>query len=78
MDLEDMRGLGLEEEIRKYNKTLPLVLLASLGKHVPPNHAYLTKPIKPSQLNKVLTDILPRQPLHRTVQAHAASLARHP
>ncbi len=73
MDLEDMSGLGLEEEIRKYNKTLPLVLLASLGKHVPPNHAYLTKPIKTTQLRKVLTDILPRQPLHRTVQAHAAS-----
>ncbi len=73
MDLEDMSGLGLEEEIRKYNRTLPLVLLASLGKHVPSNHAYLTKPIKPSQLRKVLTGILPRQPLHRTVQAHAAS-----
>jgi PAS domain S-box-containing protein len=73
MDLEDMSGLGLEEEIRKYNKTLPLVLLASLGKHVPPNHAYLTKPIKPSQMYKVLTDILSRQPLYRQVKVHVAS-----
>ena len=52
-----MRGLELEKEIRKYNKALPLVLLTSLGKRVPPGHAYLTKPIKPSQLYKVLTEI---------------------
>jgi CheY-like chemotaxis protein len=57
MDLQDMDGLGLEEQIRKYNKTLPLVLLTSIGKRVPPNHAYLTKPIKPAQLYKVLTEI---------------------
>jgi CheY-like chemotaxis protein len=72
MDLGDMSCPGLEEEIHKYNETLPVVLLASLGKHIPPNHAYLTKPIKPSQLRKVLTDRLPRQPLRR-VEAHAAS-----
>ena len=57
MDLRDMRGLELEKEIRKYNKALPLVLLTSLGQRVPPGHAYLTKPIKPSQLYKVLTEI---------------------
>jgi CheY-like chemotaxis protein len=60
MDLQDMDALGLEEKIRRYNKTLPLVLLTSLGTRVPPNHAYLTKPIKPSQMHKVLTDIFPR------------------
>jgi len=60
MDLQDMSGLGLEEEIRKYNSLLPLVLLTPLGKRIPPNHAYLTKPIKPSQLQNVLVDILPR------------------
>ena len=59
-----MDALELEEKIRKYNKTLPLVLLTSYGKRVPPNHAYLTKPIKPSQLHKVLTDILPRTDTH--------------
>ena len=53
MDLQDMSGLGLEKEIRKNNKTLPLVLLASLGERIPPNHAYLTKPIKPSQLQQL-------------------------
>ncbi len=75
MDLQDMDALGLEEKIRKYNKTLPLVLLISLGKRVPPNHAYLTKPIKPSQMHKVLTDVLPRtgilsvQPAQKTGKA---------
>ncbi len=59
MDLQDMDGLELGEKIRKHSKTLPLVLLTSLGKRVPPNHAYLTKPIKPAQLYKVLTEILP-------------------
>ncbi len=70
MDLKDMSGLELEEEIRKYNKTLPLVLLTSLGKRIPPGHAYLTKPIKPSQLYKVLTDILPKQPVNRQAKAY--------
>jgi PAS domain S-box-containing protein len=74
IDLKDMSGLELEEEIRKYNKTLPLVLLASLGKRIPPSHAYLTKPIKPSQLYKVLTDILPKQPANR--QAKASGIYR--
>jgi len=60
MDLHDMEGLELEKKIRKCNKTLPLVLLTSLGKHVPPGHAYLTKPIKPSQMQKVLLEILPK------------------
>jgi PAS domain S-box-containing protein len=58
MDLQDMSGLELEGEIRKYNKALPLVLLASLGQRVPPNHAYLTKPIKPSRLYEVLASII--------------------
>jgi CheY-like chemotaxis protein len=53
-----MDAQELEEKIRKCNKILPLVLLTTLGRRVPPNHAYLTKPIKPSSLHKVLTDIL--------------------
>jgi CheY-like chemotaxis protein len=60
MDLQDMDAQELEEKIRKCNKTLPLVLLTSYGRRVPPDHAHLTKPIKPSQLHRVLTDILPR------------------
>jgi CheY-like chemotaxis protein len=59
MILQDMNGLDLEEKIRERSKTLPLVLLTSLGKRVPPDHACLTKPIKPAQLHKVLKEILP-------------------
>jgi PAS domain S-box-containing protein len=73
MDLQDISGLKLEEEIRKYNDTLPLVLLASLGHGIPPNHAYLTKPIKPSQLHKVLTDILPKQPAKRSAREYGVN-----
>jgi PAS domain S-box-containing protein len=62
MDLQTMDSFELEEEIRKYNKTLPLVLLASLKDRIPPDHAYLTKPIKPSLLHKVLTELLSIQP----------------
>ncbi|HSD59193.1 MAG TPA: response regulator, partial [Methanotrichaceae archaeon] len=69
MDLQGMDSLELEEEIRKYNNTLPLVLLTLLGKRIPPNHAYLTKPIKPSKLQKVLVDILPRQLAKRPIKA---------
>ncbi len=73
MDLKDMTGLELEDEIRKYNSALPLVLLTSLGKRIPPGHAYLTKPIKPSQLQKVLADLLPNQPARRHVTSPAVN-----
>ncbi|HSD57358.1 MAG TPA: PAS domain S-box protein [Methanotrichaceae archaeon] len=73
-DMQDMNGLELEKEIHKYNKTLPLVLLTSIGQRIPPNHAYLTKPIKPSQLHKVLTEILSGQSDQRPVHAPAVSL----
>ncbi len=73
MDLQNMNGPELEEKIRKHNKTLPLVLLTSLGKHIPPNHAYLTKPIKPTQLHRVLTEILSRQSAQRPAQATTAN-----
>ncbi len=69
MDLQDMNRLGLEEEIRECNKTLPLVLLTPLGHGMPSDHAYLTKPIKPSQLHKVLTEILSMQPDKRPIKA---------
>jgi CheY-like chemotaxis protein len=49
------------------------VLLISLGHGVPPDHAYLTKPIKPSQLQKVLTEILSRQSAQRPAQATIVS-----
>ncbi len=60
LDLKDMDSLELEEKIRKYNKDLPLILLTSLGKRIPPNHACLIKPIKQSQLHRALKEVLPR------------------
>ncbi|RQW81060.1 MAG: PAS domain S-box protein [Methanothrix sp.] len=60
-DMQDMDGLALANEMRRYNKTLPLVILAPIGQHLPPDHAHLTKPIKPSQLYKVLTNIISMQ-----------------
>ncbi len=67
MQMPDMDGLMLATEIRKLpgSKALPLVLLASMGVHsdhpdvASANFAScLTKPIKPTQLNEVLTRVL--------------------
>jgi len=54
-----MDGLTLAKKIRKYNKSIPLVMLTSMGQRVDPDFfdAYLFKPIKPSQLHKVLINI---------------------
>ncbi|HEX7445155.1 MAG TPA: response regulator, partial [Methanothrix sp.] len=59
MSMPEMDGLKLAKKIRKYNKTMPLVMLTSLGQRVDPDFfdAYLFKPIKPSQLHKVLINI---------------------
>jgi CheY-like chemotaxis protein len=60
MNTPEMDALTLARKIRKYDKTMPLVVLTSLGQRVESNlfDAYLFKPIKPSQLQKVLTDII--------------------
>jgi len=65
INFRDMDGVKLAEDIRKYNKTIPLVILTSIGQRVPLDYAYLTKPIKPSQLCKILTEILSKQPAPR-------------
>ena len=48
MDMRDKDGITLAEEISRYNKTLPQVILTSIGQRPPSDHAHLTKPIKPS------------------------------
>jgi CheY-like chemotaxis protein len=69
MDMSDMDGLTLAEEISKYNKTLPQVMLTSMGKRVPVDHAFhLTKPIKPSQLHKALTEVISRRPAQKSTR----------
>jgi len=59
MSMPEMDGLTLAKKIRKYNKSIPLVMLTSMGQRVDPDFfdAYLFKPIKPSQLHKVLINI---------------------
>lgn len=40
-------------------RTMPLLLLTTLGKQVPDGYSHLTKPLKPTQLHRALSDILP-------------------
>ena len=70
MHMPEMDGLTLAAEIREHRdpQTLPLVLLSSVG--VPEAvaqgvafDAYLTKPIKPSQLHNVLVGIFSGLPI---------------
>jgi PAS domain S-box-containing protein len=60
MNTPEMDALTLARKIRKYDKTMPLIVLTTMGQCVDSDlfDAYLFKPIKPSQLQKVLTDII--------------------
>lgn len=57
MDLQDTSCLKLAEEIKRCKRRLPILLLVSLGKQAPSGYSYLTKPLKPAQLNRALNDI---------------------
>ena len=61
MQMPDMDGLTLASEMRRYRDagSLPLVMLTSLGRGRSPEEfaAYLTKPIKPSQLYDALMEV---------------------
>ncbi len=61
MDMRDKDCITMAEEISRYNKTLPQVILTSIGHRPPSDHAYLTKPIKPIQLHSILTNIVSTQ-----------------
>jgi CheY-like chemotaxis protein len=73
MQMPDMDGLALAEEIRSHRdaETLPLVMLTSLGR---PDErsaeagfaAYLTKPIKPSHLYDTLLELFGGEPEEET------------
>jgi len=71
MSMPEMDGLTLAKKIRKYNKSIPLVMLTSMGQRVDPDFfdAYLFKPIKPSQLHKVLINIFVIQQSRESVRA---------
>jgi PAS domain S-box-containing protein len=68
MQMPEMDGLALAEEIRRHRdpEALPLVMLTSLGYREPSAAggrfaAYMTKPIRPSQLYDVLIGIFAPQ-----------------
>ncbi len=57
MDMPEMDGLALAKKIRDYNRVMPLVLLTTIDQRIDSGLfvAKLFKPIKPSQLHKILT-----------------------
>ncbi|MDM7911967.1 MAG: ATP-binding protein, partial [Methanotrichaceae archaeon] len=63
MNLPDMDGITLAEEMYRYRRDLPLVALASVGQRSPPElfAARLTKPVKPVQLYDTITGVLAGQ-----------------
>jgi PAS domain S-box-containing protein len=71
MQMPEMDGMTLAKEIRKLPKgeNLPLVMLSSLAKSDIPDlgsanfAAYLSKPVKQSQLFDLLSNILANQPI---------------
>ncbi|MCL4559012.1 MAG: GAF domain-containing protein [Chloroflexi bacterium] len=70
MNMPDMDGLMLAREIRKHRdaEELPLVMLSSMGRHETADEAvdwaaYLSKPLKQSQLFDILNAIFSEQPV---------------
>ncbi|MBK9125076.1 MAG: GAF domain-containing protein [Chloroflexi bacterium] len=82
MQMPDMDGLALAKEIRSMpdRTDLPLVMLTSLGRRSVEEAkdfaAFLTKPLKPSQVFNVLADILDGGESHaKSVQAESPPAA---
>lgn len=59
INMPQMDGTAVAEEIRRHDRSIPLIMLTSMGEQISPGifDAYLFKPIKPSQLHKILTSI---------------------
>ena len=68
----EMDALTLARKIRKYNRTMPLIVLTSMGQRVDSAlfDAYLFKPIKPSKLQKVMTDIISLKGTKESARLH--------
>ncbi|MFZ0548894.1 MAG: response regulator [Candidatus Promineifilaceae bacterium] len=68
MYMPEMDGMMLAREIQRQNKSLPLVMLTSLGHRELGDHldvefaAFLNKPIKPSQLFDALVSVFASRP----------------
>jgi signal transduction histidine kinase/DNA-binding response OmpR family regulator len=85
MHMPEMDGEMLALEIRKQKKlqTLPLIMLSSGNKNIISDgsptslfDAFLTKPIKPSQLYDVLVGILARQETKETKSTYSPAIER--
>lgn len=59
INMPQMDGTAVAEEIRRHDRSIPLIMLTNMGEQISPGifDAYLFKPIKPSQLHKILTSI---------------------
>ena len=90
MQMPEMDGATLAKEIRKKKEygELPLVLLTSMGPRSkddedPGFSAFLSKPIKPSQLYNVLVSVLENKPVKTKIEKKEISFdaelaAKHP
>ncbi|MGQ9815420.1 MAG: PAS domain S-box protein [Candidatus Roseilinea sp.] len=82
IQMPDMDGLTLADEIHKLLPNLPLVMLSSIGARDaddlrPYIAAYLTKPIRPAQLYGVMVNLLRGQPVVVQKAASEMSLDSH-
>ncbi len=88
IQMPDMDGLMLADEIHKLLPGLPLIMLSSIGAREPDDlrpwiSAYLTKPIRPVQLYGIMVNVLRGQPIAVQKSAFDVSLdsqmaQRHP
>jgi CheY-like chemotaxis protein len=71
MNLQDIDGLTLARKIREYNKSMPLIMLSSMGENLGSDlfEGHLTKPIKPSQLLNILSKIVSQKPFNPSAMA---------
>ncbi len=75
INMPQMDGAALAEEIRRHDRSIPLIMLTSMGEHISPGifDAYLFKPIKPSGLLKILTGIFVIRKSHQQSRSSQAN-----
>ena len=73
MSMPEMDGLTLARKIRNYDRDMPLVVLADIGQRIDSDffEASLPKPIKPTQLRKVLVNTISLQLARKTARPNA-------
>lgn len=81
LQMPQMDGVTLAERLRQAYPQLPLILLTSVGNDLTPQqrqlfHSLVSKPVKPSTLFNVLSDIFGRQSQIIKPQAAAPSLEK--